>query len=179
MEYRKIDFKGVIFYVQAGFPSPSADRMKRLHNKKIMKKQKTNQEEYYDLDPVLYGDLFRVKLAPGSPWLGYSFSEFAGWLKDTGRIEHQDNDREYISAHCMGQSYQEFWRDLAISMEADSLIREWVTCGKRRDHDAWISEIRQPSPAGELKPTGYTPEQEASLYDWHDMNDFSHPNEKV
>lgn len=77
---------------------------------------------FYDIDPVLDGDTFRVQPTPSSFWAEYSFSEFAGWLQDTGRVDVADNDAEYISADGCGYSYQQFWRHICHSHEADAIL---------------------------------------------------------
>ena len=120
---------------------------------------------FYDIDPVLYGDLFRVQPSPSSEWQWFRFSAFAAWLQDAGRIDHHDNDQEYICVYGCGSSYQNFFRDLAISREGDKLIAEYATGNK---------------PLGEpLSPSGLTADQEeaawAYFYGMYDET-FTHPN---
>lgn len=91
-------------------------------------KRKITEEDvmFYDIDPVLDGDTFRVQPTPNSEWVQYSFSEFAGWLQDTGRLDWADNDAERCGADHCSYTYQEFWRNIALSTEADTLLPAYL-----------------------------------------------------
>ena len=143
----------------------------------VKKTEKQIQAGYYDIDPVLDGDTFRVQPTPNSFWAEYSFSEFAGWLQDTGRISYADNDTERIGADYYSYTFQEFWRHICHSHEADVLVRQYTEQCNSKAKDAWIAEVRKPQPSGEYRPEGLTPEQEAAWAEWYGYDDFRHPSE--
>lgn len=121
-----------------------------------------------DIDPVLYGNgkMFRFQPDDASEWLCRSFPDFAGWLYETGRIGHySDKGDGLIVSGGYEYTYPQFLRDMALSGEIDSLIRQYEQC--RGGDDRWISDIRDPQPAGDLLPTGYTPDQEAAMDEYY------------
>jgi len=96
--------------------------------KQATKKQITEEDVmFHDLDPVLYGDTFQVKFTPSCDWKAFSFSEFAGFLQDTGRVVVADNDSEYIHADGIGYTFQRFWSHIVSTTEADDLLRDYFT----------------------------------------------------
>jgi len=147
------------------------------------KKQITEEDVmFYDIDTVLYGDAFRVKATPSAAWQSYSVSAFYAWLQDIGHIEWADNDDSKISTHGCVYSFQAFWRDLAISKEADGLISHFAQYATPASPHAWLLDIREPdTSAGEpLSPDGLTKDQEESAWaEFYGLYDetFTHPNQ--
>ena len=136
-----------------------------------MKKESEKQiaEEYvmfHDLDPVLYGDAFRVQVTPNAIWQSYSISDLFAWLQDIGRIEWSDNDECRISTDGCTYSFQAFWRALAISKEADGLLAQFIQVATPSSPHAWIMDIRQPDATAwePLTPDGLTKDQEESAW---------------
>ncbi|MCO6493744.1 MAG: hypothetical protein J5I98_35315 [Phaeodactylibacter sp.] len=142
------------------------------------KKNKITEEEVCfltvtDRDPNLQGDLLRVQY--NEHWFHLSAFDFFGWMYETGRITHYGEDLV-----CDGHykyTFEEFIR--ARNLDAEFIAYQQAGAPMKPEKTDWLSDIRAPQPAGEYPATGYTPDQEAALYEYHDMMDFSHPNEKT
>lgn len=83
---------------------------------------------FHDIDPVLYGDLFRVQPTPSSEYIDFSFSDFAQWLSDTGRIDHCDHERQYLYRDRFGWEYSKFLKELTNNVEMARLLADYLTC---------------------------------------------------
>lgn len=131
-----------------------------------------------DYSRKISGGAFPVRV--NGQWVDVASADFLGWLFQAGHIEEYSDAGEIRN---MGYVYteQEFleWLHqleglLASYFQATGSAPEWALAG-----DAWISDIREIQEAGDLPAEEYTPAQLAALYEYYDMMDFTHSNERA
>lgn len=111
-------------------------------------------------------------------WVDVPAAGFLGWLFQAGYIEEysQSGEIRHLGYRYTEQEFLEWLHPLdsllAAYFKATGTAPEWPD-------DEWIAEIREIQEGGELPAEEYTPEQVASLYEYYNMNKFSHPNEKA
>lgn len=103
-----------------------------------------------DVDPVAYPSHLRVQY--NGQWFHINPDDFWGWMYETGRIDHYE--RGTIRVNQYTYSPDELWHSETLSGALDIALIEYRKSGASMTAEEadWLSDIRQPQPAGPEVP---------------------------